>query len=163
MIPRLPCLDASSMKLPTWLKKLLSISRTSFLPRVKSKSPESIPAPTENKESHPPSATFNDLPQELLDRIIDYVADIPLLYRALEACALTCHALYPRTVTLRFRHINLATEAAFHAFESIVMGSLPHVIPHVESLSLRMPFREGKYQFFVPLLNEESDGIYQCR
>ncbi len=80
------------------------------------------------------------LPQEILDLIIDYVALLPPRYKTLEACALTCRSFYPRTLTCRFRHVNITGRNNIAPFINAMASTrLSHVQPLVTSISITFP------------------------
>ncbi|KAF8909498.1 hypothetical protein CPB85DRAFT_750346 [Mucidula mucida] len=91
------------------------------------------------------------LPQEILDLIIDYVALLPPRYKTLEACALTCRSFYPRTLTCRFRHVNITGRNNIAPFINAMASTrLSHVQPLVTSISITFPLKPRDLHLILP-------------
>ncbi|SJK96994.1 uncharacterized protein ARMOST_00243 [Armillaria ostoyae] len=74
--------------------------------------------------------------QELIDKIIDYLHDLP---SALKACSLVSHQFYPRTRVHLFRNVNL---------ESVRVFDIARDSPHLLQCIKRIQFR--CLHFFLP-------------
>ncbi len=78
-------------------------------------------------------------PQELIDKIIDYLHDSP---SALKVCSLVSHQLYPRTCVHLFRRVNYDNSKSARVFD-IACGS-PHLLQCIKRIQFRC------LHFFLP-------------
>ncbi|CCM03808.1 uncharacterized protein FIBRA_05956 [Fibroporia radiculosa] len=75
----------------------------------------------------------SELPQELVDQVIDHLWDD---FVSLAACSLTCHAWLPSSRTHLFRHVDLDSPSACFRFQQLLKTS-PKIAPFVRKVRVR--------------------------